>query len=180
MRNGLILMFVVVFGLAFTGLASAEKSAGEKVAGELIGGLKETLVGSVQIPVEMYETAKENPAEAVTLAPIRGAKKTALQTTEGVLQTGTFILPPYEEEREAIEGGERFDERLGLGLKETALGSIQVPKEMVESGKEHLLKAITIGPVKGAKKTALQTTEGAIRAGTFFIPEESGATSHTE
>lgn len=77
-------LFVLMFGIGWIGASFAEEAgtnAVEKAGERLAEGLQETVVGSVQIPAEMVETGKENPLEAVTVAPIEGAKETALQTT---------------------------------------------------------------------------------------------------
>ncbi|MFH1857375.1 MAG: hypothetical protein ABH845_00510 [Candidatus Omnitrophota bacterium] len=95
MRNSLILVLAVVVGLGFAGLAVSEEPSSviERKTDELVSGIQETVVGSVQVPLEMAETVKENPVEAVTLAPVRGAKETALQTTEGAAKAATFFIP---------------------------------------------------------------------------------------
>jgi len=56
-------------------------------------GIQKSATGWTEVPKEIYETVKENPAEAVTLAPIRGAREATSETVEGGLQTGTFFVP---------------------------------------------------------------------------------------
>ncbi|MBI4437311.1 MAG: hypothetical protein HY590_07865 [Candidatus Omnitrophica bacterium] len=182
MRYVLILVLVVMGSLGMAGYAfSEEESRPEAAANEFVGGLQETVVGSVQVPAKMAETGKENPIAAVTVAPVQGAKETALKTTEGALRAGTAILPPYEKREDLPEAqGRNFGERFGEGLKETALGAVQVPVEMAEAAKENPAKAITIAPIEGAKKTILQTTEGSLETATSFVPEESTSTSHSQ
>ena len=186
MRNVFVLIVVATFGLGVVGSASAEKGTGaaENVKNELVSGVQDTLVGVVQVPAKMIETAKENPVKAVTLAPIQGAKETALQTTEGAIQTGTALLPPYGDKKSLNQAeGDSAKERFGQGLKETVTGAVQVPAEMIKTAKENPVKAVTLAPIQGAKETALQTTEGAIRTATFPIPastEKSTQTSTSE
>jgi len=95
MLKKFILVWVGILALGITGLALAEEEAGymEHAGEELVEGIEDTLTGSLQVPAEMLEAAEENPVEAVTVAPIKGAKETVLQTTEGAIRTGTFFLP---------------------------------------------------------------------------------------
>ena len=183
MRYLLILVLVVIGTLGMTGYAvSEEESRPESAANEFVGGLQETVVGSVQVPAKMAETGKENPIAAVTVAPIQGAKETTLQTTKGTLRAGTAILPPYEKRKDLSETqGRTFGGRFGEGLKETVTGVVQMPAEMAETAKENPAKAVTIAPIEGAKKSALQTTKGALEAATSFVPsEKSVTTSHSQ
>ena len=96
MHRVFILILIMMLGLGVAGSVLAdEKKANlaEKAGEQLAEGLKETAEGSVQVPAEMLETAKESPIEAVTIAPIKGAKETALETTEGAIRTATFLIP---------------------------------------------------------------------------------------
>ena len=96
MHRVFILILIVMLGLGAAGsvLAGEEKAnLAEKAGDQLAEGLKETVEGSVQIPAEMAEAAKDNPVKAVTVAPIEGAKETVLQTTEGAIHTATFFIP---------------------------------------------------------------------------------------
>ncbi|MFH1857374.1 MAG: hypothetical protein ABH845_00505 [Candidatus Omnitrophota bacterium] len=171
MRHVLILMLVTVFGLAGLAVAAGKASPAKKAAGKVVEGVKETVEGTVQVPVEMYETAKESPAKAVTVAPLVGAKETAKKTTEGAVKAGTAVLPPYgSEEEKAKAEAESVGQQLKEGLKETVEGTVQVPVEMYETAKESPAKAVTIAPIKGAKETVQQTTEGAVKAATSILP----------
>lgn len=101
MYRVLIVMLIAMLGVGMTSaVAEEEKESFAENAGEkLVEGLEQTVEGSVQIPAEMAEAAKEgNLAEAVTLAPIEGAKETALQTTEGAIRTATFLIPDSAKE----------------------------------------------------------------------------------
>jgi putative exosortase-associated protein (TIGR04073 family) len=64
-------------------------------------------------------------------------------------------------------------EKLAEGIGETATGWVEVPKQMVDTSKEtNPIEGVTVGTIKGAGETAVKTTTGAIKTGTFYIPEE--------
>lgn len=70
---------------------------------------------------------------------------------------------------EAKDAGEKLVE----GIEETATGWVEVPKEIAETSEEtNPIEGVTIGTIKGAGEAIVETTEGAVKAATFYIPEE--------
>lgn len=79
----------------------------------------------------------------------------------------TFAVPILAEE--AKDAGEKLTE----GIEETATGWVEVPKEIAETSEEsNPIEGVTVGTIKGAGKAVAETAEGAVKAATFYIPEE--------
>lgn len=71
------------------------------------------------------------------------------------------------------QGAEEAGKKLAEGVEETATGWVEVPKEIAETTEEaNLIEGVTIGAIKGAGEAVVKTTEGAVKAATFYIPEE--------
>jgi len=65
-------------------------------------------------------------------------------------------------------------EKLTDGISETATGWTEIPKEMSETTEEeNIVEGMTIGVVKGAAEAVTKTTEGVVKAATFFVPDEN-------
>lgn len=79
----------------------------------------------------------------------------------------TFALPVLAQEAEGP------GEKLVEGIEETATGWAEIPKEMAETSEEtNLIEGVTVGVVKGVGEAVIKTTTGAVKAATFYIPEE--------
>jgi putative exosortase-associated protein (TIGR04073 family) len=71
--------------------------------------------------------------------------------------------------QEAEDAGERLAE----GIEETATGWTEVPEEIVETSEEsNPVEGLTVGAVKGAGEAVVETAEGAVKAATFYLPDE--------
>ncbi len=70
----------------------------------------------------------------------------------------------------AGEVGAGMAQKLGRGLVNAASGWIELPKEMVNTGKENPLLGLTYGAVKGSAKTVVRTGAGGVETGTFLFP----------
>ncbi len=95
-------LVVFVLSLAVNGYAA---SAGEVTAGmghKLSRGIVNVGTGWVELFKEMYHTGKENPLLGLTYGTVKGAGKTALRTTAGGIDTGTFLFPVPKDYREPL------------------------------------------------------------------------------
>jgi putative exosortase-associated protein (TIGR04073 family) len=80
----------------------------------------------------------------------------------------TFAVPAF-----AAEAGA---EKLGEGVEEAATGWTEVPKQMAETTEEtNPIEGLTVGTIKGAGDAVVKTTEGTIKAATFYIPDKEEA-----
>ena len=65
------------------------RSVGEKLADGGTG----VATGWTELPIEMYETGKENPLKGLTAGVVNGSEKVVFRTTEGAIDLGAFFLP---------------------------------------------------------------------------------------
>lgn len=79
----------------------------------------------------------------------------------------TFTLPVMAQEAEGA------GEKLAEGVEEIATGWVEIPNEIAETSEEaNLIEGVTVGTVKGAGEAVVKTATGAVKAATFYIPEE--------
>jgi putative exosortase-associated protein (TIGR04073 family) len=104
------------------------------------------LIAASVIPALAAETKSSTVATT--------AKKTAVETKEA-----------------AKSYPEAAGDKLAEGVGDAATGWTETPKEMVETSKEtNPIEGVTVGTIKGAGKTVVKTTEGAVKAATFYAP----------
>ncbi|MFH1867684.1 MAG: exosortase system-associated protein, TIGR04073 family [Candidatus Omnitrophota bacterium] len=73
------------------------------------------------------------------------------------------------------EEADNAGEKLAEGVGEAATGWVEVPKEIVETSEEsNPIEGITVGTLKGVGEAVVKTTEGVVKAATFYIPDEEG------
>ena len=99
LRLGLVLLAVVLtFGIGSIGYAAVEAVEHDATAGTKLGnGLGNTLTGWMEIPRRISEVSQERDAFAgITIGTLTGAVYGAGRTAAGVLDTATFVVPPYD------------------------------------------------------------------------------------
>jgi putative exosortase-associated protein (TIGR04073 family) len=108
----------------------------------------------------------------LSVLPVVAAEKKAekaAKTEQAPASTSAPAATPAEKEPYPKAAGDK----LATGVGETATGWTEVPKEMVDTSKEsNPLVGVTVGTVKGAGEAVVKTTEGAVKTGTFFIPDQ--------
>ncbi|MFH1867474.1 MAG: exosortase system-associated protein, TIGR04073 family [Candidatus Omnitrophota bacterium] len=76
---------------------------------------------------------------------------------------------------------ENAGEKLADGVKDTATGWTEVPKEMVETSEEtNVVEGVTVGTIKGAGKAVVKTAKGVVKAATFIVPDKEGEEEEKE
>ena len=91
---------VFVLSLATIVCAADAKEVGAGMGHKLTRGIVNAGTGWVELFKEMYHTGKENPLMGLTVGTVKGSAKTAVRTTSGGIETGTFLFPvpkSYEE-----------------------------------------------------------------------------------
>jgi len=170
MRIKGLIVFIIAIALTVSFvIKTSAKDAGDKLA----GGVKDTATGWAEVPKEMVKTSEEtNVIEGVTVGTVKGAGEAVTKTTKGAVKAATFYIPDEDEtlkEKPAKAG----TEKLGQGIKDTATGWAEAPKGIAETTeKDNIVAGTTIGTMKGAGDAIYKTTEGVVKAATFFIPEE--------
>ena len=69
--------------------AEQDRSIQQKLA----DGGSGVITGWTELPVEMYETGKENPLKGITAGVVNGGEKVVFRTTESAIDLGAFFLP---------------------------------------------------------------------------------------
>ena len=175
MRNLLTGVLVVMLAVGMAGLSAADDqsaSVGTKIGGKLIGGVKDLSTAPMQVPAKMVEVGRENVLAGATLGPMIGAEAAAHQATRGAIKTGFFYIPTSEEP--LAQAGLSSGDKLAQGIQQSATGWTRIPVQLYQRGKEHFL-LLPVGVVEGSEAAALQTTEGLLQTGLFFVPASKEA-----
>ena len=97
-------VLAIVVGIVFAFSCTMSFAESGKVASgmghKLSRGVVNAGTGWIELFKEMYQTGKENPVKGVTVGAVEGSAKTALRTTAGGIEAGTFLFPVpknYEE-----------------------------------------------------------------------------------
>jgi len=100
LRLGVVLLVgLLAFGAGSIGYAAAEKAAAPEATAvtKLGNGLGNTLTGWMEVPRKISEISTEQNAFAgITIGTLQGAVYGLGRTAAGVVDTATFVVPPYD------------------------------------------------------------------------------------
>jgi len=99
LRLGVVLLVgLLAFGAGSMGYAAEKADAPDATAGTKLGnGLGNALTGWMEIPRKISEVSNERDAFAgITIGTLTGAVYGVGRTAAGVLDTATFVVPPYD------------------------------------------------------------------------------------
>ena len=99
LKLGVVLLAgLLAFGAGSIGYAAGEAVAPDATAGTKLGnGLGNTLTGWMEIPRKISEVSNEKDAFAgITIGTLTGICYGVGRTAAGVLDTATFVVPPYD------------------------------------------------------------------------------------
>ncbi|MGB2706145.1 MAG: exosortase system-associated protein, TIGR04073 family [Candidatus Omnitrophota bacterium] len=89
---------LLVFGVGSIGYAAEEGAEHQATPATKLGnGLGNALTGWMEIPRKISEVSSEQDAFAgITIGTLTGAAYGTGRTAAGVLDTATFVVPPYD------------------------------------------------------------------------------------
>lgn len=104
MSKILAIVLAVTFVLSFTtvGLAASPKEVTTGMGHKLTRGIVNAGTGWVEFFKEIYHTGKENPLLGLTVGSVKGSAKTAVRTTAGGIESGTFLFPVPKDYNEPL------------------------------------------------------------------------------